>query len=473
MPPCKVRAASRATTLRKMTSSSLSEDDMTNASPVMIERARGMSHRAREGMPLTREEIRDVVNSLRNVTPAPAVDDDSNDNIIDWVALEGLLSEVVHVPHVDWDVTGTNSTRLAEILLPDGGVGGGLTTSRFAHVRADTARGELGRSVGARGFVVGRRIVLGGGGGGGGGGRRPWAVLVTGVNGIRQTTSVHQPWFANVLRESLVSPSSSSSSSSSRDDGEGRQFALEDLPTGGNSFFRQLDHMIATLCNEDFSALYALTGAQLRNDDRDGTKRNGTMGKNGHNITPPRDLIEKYSNLKGGIFSRYRTLSELLGVILLREAQRANLNVMCETSGRDKAMFHYVDHFFPSGGRYNKLALHFSINDLDHAMRSVDSRMVDEMRMGREALESGDVVEVIYANLGGPYGSEALGGVREDSDRVWDEIVTKGDGGGVGGDWYKSAMRINAHSGKPWTIQAVRPDGSFGEEYTFCDPRAV
>jgi hypothetical protein len=42
--------------------------------------------------------------------------------------------------------------------------------------------------------------------------------------------------------------------------------------------------------------------------------------------------------------------------------------------------------------------------------------MIDEMRMGKMAVESGDVVEVIYTNAGGPYGSEVLGGVQEDSD---------------------------------------------------------
>ena len=232
-------------------------------------------------------------------------------------------------------------------------------------------------------------------------------MLVTGVNGIRKTTSVHQPWFADVLREALVPPPSSM-----EDDDDARSFAPGggDLPHGGNSFFRQLDHMIATLCNEDFAALYALTGAQLGGPAAGAADDDGDR----HPLLPPtKDLITRYTNLKGGIFSRYRTLSELLGAILLREARAANVNVMCETSGRDVAMFHYVDHFFPDGdddddddGGYRKLALHFTINDLSHAMTSVDSRMIDEMRMGKIAVESGDVVEVIYANVGGPYGSE-------------------------------------------------------------------
>jgi hypothetical protein len=33
--------------------------------------------------------------------------------------------------------------------------------------------------------------------------QRPWAVLITGLNGIRKTTAVYQPWFAQVLREAL------------------------------------------------------------------------------------------------------------------------------------------------------------------------------------------------------------------------------------------------------------------------------
>lgn len=213
--------------------------------------------------------------------------------------------------------------------------------------------------------------------------------------------------------------------------------------------------MICTLCNEDFSRLYALTGAQLSND-------------NDSNENPPKELIQQYSNLKASIFSRYRTLSELLGVLLLKEAQNVNINVMCETSGRDVAMFHYLDHFF--GASYNKLAIHFRINDLSHAMQSVDQRMVNEIKTGKEAL-AGDVVDVIYANAGGPYGSEVLAGVQADSSRVWDEVISnKAD---VGKDWYKATLEIEAHGSDPWTIRAVRPDGSYGMKFEFGEARKI
>lgn len=224
---------------------------------------------------------------------------------------------------------------------------------------------------------------------------------------------------------------------------------------GENSFFRQLDHMIVTLCNEDFTKLYALTGAHFSNDE------DKTMD-------PPKELIQKYSNLKAGIFSRYRTLSELLGVLLLKEAQKVNINVMCETSGRDVAMFHYLDHFFPN--RYKKLAIHFRINDLTLAMKSVDQRMIQEIKTGKDALD-GDVVDVIYANAGGPYGSEVLSGVQKDSASVWECITTETNG--VGKDWYKATLEIHAHETKPWTIRAVRSDGSYGTEFQFGEARRV
>lgn len=456
MPPCKVRAAKRAPTLRKMTSSSLSDSSPTNASQVMIARTNSMGSRAKDRTPFTPEELQDVINSLHNITPK-----DHAKNI-DWDALERLLGDIAHLSHKDWEVTGQNSEKMANILLPTTNNGGGCDgdglSCQNSHQMFERILHE-GNWDGALEHANTKNND-------GENMNKPWAVLVTGVNGIRKTTSVYQPWFSKVLQEALVAPEA---------EGGGKQkFDLEVLPNGDNSFFRQLDHMITTLCNEDFSMLYALTGAQLENSNDDSAAK-GNDTKDADN-DPPKELVKQYSNLKASIFSRYRTLSELLGVLLLKEAQTANINTMCETSGRDIAMFHYIDHFFSD--KYNKLALHFTINDLSCAMQSVDARMVREMKKGKEALASEDVLEVIYANSGGPYGSEVLAGVQADSDRVWEDVVMKkcgddGDGEGVGNDWYKAAMRINAHVEKPWTIQAVRPDGTLGTEYTFGDPREV
>jgi len=435
MPPCTHRAANRLPPLRKMASSSLSEDDIANAAKVMVERTDSMSSRAKERVPLTSDELQDVINSLHNITP--------HDANIDWKALEQLLSDIAHLSHKDWHVTGKNSDKMAEILLP----GGGLATSQTSHQMFERIMHEgnwdgaiaHAQSVKDKKSDAQSNCIN----------MNPWAVLVTGVNGIRKTTSIYQPWFSKVLKEALIAPTTIDAASIPS------EIPLDMLPNGDNSFFRQLDHMITTLCNEDFSMLYALTCAQLENDP------------------PPKELISKYSNLKASIFSRYRTLSELLGVLLLKGAHEVNINAMCETSGRDVAMFHYVEHVFPP--RYNKLALHFTINDLSHGKKSVDERMVREMMLGKEALESGDVVQVIYSNQGGPYGSEVLEGVQADSDRVWNEIIMadNNDADAVGKDWYKATMQINAHSDKPWTIQAVRPDGSLGAEYAFGEPRTV
>ena len=228
------------------------------------------------------------------------------------------------------------------------------------------------------------------------------------------------------------------------------------LPCGDNSFFRQLDHMIATLINHKFQTMYDLTSKSF--DFNSSVK------------DPPSSVVQNYSNYKAAIFSRYRTLSEILGVLLVREAQDSNLNVMIETSGRDIAMFHYVDSFFPSS-KYNKLALHFTISDLSCAESSVDTRMVKEIRDGIRAIEVLDVNEIIKANAGGPYGSEVLKGIQCDSDSVWKKIM-KGEES-VGNDWFKANIEIIADKDNDWSAKAILPDGSDGETYRFEAPRKI
>ena len=123
--------------------------------------------------------------------------------------------------------------------------------------------------------------------------------------------------------------------------------------------------------------------------------------------------LRQYSQVKAEIFTRYRTLSEALGILLVNEAKRKGMNIMIETSGRDIAMFKYIDHLFPNhtnDSNYRKLAINFKINDLSYAERSVDSRMLKEMSDGQVALktfqdssnghESERVREIINANAG-------------------------------------------------------------------------
>ena len=96
--------------------------------------------------------------------------------------------------------------------------------------------------------------------------------------------------------------------------------------------------------------------------------------------------------------------------------------------------------------------------------------------------------EMVRANLGGPYGSEVLKGVQEDSDRVWETKVV-GDSsspGEVGGDWYRACIEIRTNTeqdatdgggggknkSEGWTANAVLGiDGSQGKIYDFVPPR--
>ena len=217
-------------------------------------------------------------------------------------------------------------------------------------------------------------------------------------SGIRKTTSIYQEWFPSLLQEAILKPLFEPES-----DIETTSVELSNLPCGSNTFFRQLDHMIATLCNEEFIRLYTYTRDMLVVDG-DG---NGTTQQQ----QPTSDIIQLYSGMKAAIFSRYRTISELLGVILLREAQKIPINCMLETSGRDVAMFHYIDHFFPATS-YSKLALHFTINDLQHAKTSVDQRMINEIQSGIVALHKNNIFDIIGTNVGGPYGSEVLSDIQ-------------------------------------------------------------
>merc|ERR1719163_2223213 len=166
-----------------------------------------------------------------------------------------------------------------------------------------------------------------------------------------------------------------------------------------------------------------------------------------------------YAALKDGIFQRYRKLAESLGVLMVKEAMKKQLNVMVETSGRDVAMFKYVDQFFPDD-KYNKLVVHFTINELAFAESSVDRRMAKEMADGRAAEKTGDAMTMICANAGGPYGSSVLKGVQADSDKVW-ESISSGSAGDVGKSWYKAHINIMAAPDE-WSVTAGGASFKFG-----------
>jgi len=329
---------------------------------------------------------------------------------VDWTALRELLASAAHEPHKEWSKTERAAETLAGIL---GGPDGEAFRSIFQRVLEDGHWDAAAAAAAARPADA-----------------KPWAVLVTGVNGIRKTTTIYQKWFKDVLSQALAAKYPDAP-------------AKEELPDGNNSFFRQLDYMIATVANEDFRNLYRL------------------------------EDIDLYAALKDGIFTRFRTIAEIVGILLVKEGQKRRMNVMVETSGRDVAMFRYVDHLFPDT-EYRKLVVHFTINDLSFAERSVDTRMQREMRNGRAAVAAAtNPMDVIRANAGGPYGSKVLQKVQAEAQSVW-ESVSSGEAG-VAESWYKASIAISARADAEWTVRALgpaagEPGGQGLEDFVFAPP---
>ena len=232
--------------------------------------------------------------------------------------------------------------------------------------------------------------------------KKPWVVLVMGCNGIRKTTSVYQKWFTEAVAFSL---------------GNTFKGTMEELPNGKNSFFRQLDYIMACLANVEFKNMYKSECCIPFT-----TSGGFTDGQ-----------IQTYMNIKGGVFARYRSLCESLGGIIIESAIANSMNVIIETSGKDIASFHYIDNFF-SDDQYRKLVVNFTVTDLQHAKDSVNQRMQNEMLKGYELVRDVNttVNELISVNCGGPYGGDQLAAVEEASKKTWnlvtEQCIAKGDG---------------------------------------------
>ena len=408
---------------------------------------------------------------------------------IDWATLRALLGKAAHLSHKDWVRTESAADSLGDVL---GGPANASFRDTFHRVLED---GKWDSAAAAPAAAPAAPAP------------RPWAVLVTGLNGIRKTTSVYQPWFQEALAAALGGEAVSG-------------VPARELPSGGNSFFRQLDYMIATVASDQFTRLYeaaavaaataaadaaaaatvaadaATNAAADAADDGPAAKRHKLAAAAAAAAAPAAaacgDGVGAYVARKDAIFARYRTLAEMLGALLCKAARGHRMNVMVESSGRDVAMYEYLDHFFPEeeqeeqeegvqeGGAaaaaaaaaavpsYRKLAVHFEINDLRFAERSVDARMAREMRDGRAALLPGrGVRDVIGANAGGPYGSGVLAGVQAASEAVWAQVR---DGEvEAGRSWLKATIRIDGHeSDGGWTATAIGADGaSCGKTFRF------
>ncbi|KOO33907.1 hypothetical protein Ctob_011783 [Chrysochromulina tobinii] len=326
--------------------------------------------------PFDDSELDRLLGSLRELAGQTA-------GSIDWVALRELYRKSAHKNYKDWTTTAADATELQGIL---GTPNDAAFQTIFKRVLGD------GNFEGAVRFATSRAA-----------GSKPFIVLVSGLNGIRKTTSVHQPWFQACLASAL--------------EGQGYDGPVDELPCGANSFFRQLDFMLTTLAANDFATLFELEEVGL------------------------------YAEVKASIFARFRTSAEMLGVLLVRAAQAKGANVMVETSGRDVGMYKYIDALFPED-HYQKLVIHFSINELRFAEMSVDTRMAKEMADGAAALAAqpgAGLNAIIRANAGGPYGSQVLKGVQADSDALWAQL-RRGEAGDVAKSWLKASIGIEAHA---------------------------
>jgi len=355
---------------------------------------------ARDNVEFSDSELDSAIKSLQNIT-------DSLTDPVDWEAVRKLLSTAAHQPHKVWSKTEEAAQVLDSIF--------GSNDAAFRNILKrvlrdghwdDAVDGAANRAPSAK----------------------PWVVLVTGVNGIRKTTSIYQEWFQEVLSQALAESCSNPPDAA-------------ELPTGKNSFFRQLDHIIATAANEEFRKLYTL------------------------------DDIGTYASFKDCIFARYRTIAEIWGAWIVKKAKKEHINVMVETSGRDIAMFHYINHFFQDED-YNKLVVHFTINDISFAEKSVDARMGREILAGKKANEDGAMaLDIINVNAGGPYGSKVLKQVQQDSQEVLTKVF---QGDSVAESWYKAMISINASDTKEWTAHATPTEssqtGTPGQVFEFVPP---
>lgn len=357
-----------------------------------------------ESSVFTEDEVDSVVKGIKNILGTePALNEGG---------IRSVVRHFAHTTHKNWENTERESIELEKVLPA-------VDTEEFKRLLFRVLEGGNWERATIESRSKGSDST-----------QKPWAVLITGLNGIRKSTSVYQEWFQDCLHDSLVK--------------DGFKDEKTDLPKGQNTFFRQLDYIVATLANEDFRQLYDI----------------------------PSENVDAYATLKDAIFGRYRKLAEMVGILLIRMARTSGVNVMVETSGRDVAMYRYIDHCFPAD-EYRKLVVHFTINDIEFACDSVDRRMTGEIAAGASALASlrassggtdgdddGDfnsvpsaVRALIEANAGGPYGSAVLPGVEKASNEVWETV--KDGSAGVGAGWHKAGIEILAHKDKDWEARSA------------------
>ena len=130
---------------------------------------------ASNGTPFSQAEVSNIMKSIRNVTPAVKSGGSSK---FQEESMQDFLSTRAHLSHKDWAVTEESADMLKTALLPDG------TSIEDNETFQTIFRRVLheGNWFGAAEFAGGQI--------GTDADYKPWIVLVTGVNGIRKTTTM-------------------------------------------------------------------------------------------------------------------------------------------------------------------------------------------------------------------------------------------------------------------------------------------
>lgn len=154
------------------------------------DRVMQMVEHSKEGSVMTDEEISIICNGISNLVPSDAP--------INFDELKMILNDAAHLSHKNWDVTSKNSDVLCHSLSI-----GSDDKEKTDSVLAEHAHQLLERILGEGNWHDAAKHSSRPGKGPD---EKPWAVLVTGVNGIRKTTSMYQPWFQQALKEALCPP---------------------------------------------------------------------------------------------------------------------------------------------------------------------------------------------------------------------------------------------------------------------------
>jgi hypothetical protein len=157
-------------------------------------------------------------------------------------------------------------------------------------------------------------------------------VLVTGLNGIRKTSSIYQPWFAAVLAEALTLSRAGAvtGADTGADACSSESVSVDDMPSGNNSFFRQLDFIVATLANNDFRTLYE-THPPIHSPINPHPHSPHQHQQQDQDQNQYLDVVTSYARTKDAIFARHRKAAEVVGLLLVDAARARGVNVMIET----------------------------------------------------------------------------------------------------------------------------------------------